>query len=252
MIRQLTSFNEKAVIIFDDIEHTYHYNNERLGSATGIIKDYEPNFDSEKISRSSANKWNEDQDEILAMWDSNGESAAGFGTAVHAVIEHYFTYKQLGARIQVASGKEHNAAMPNHPFLRQLIYDLEKIRLDGDTRQEVCISWIKQKMCGLVDDLLILDVKKKTCRIRDYKITADILVNKTPLKAPFNYLGSNKLAKNFLQLSIYSYMMQMSGWKVEGIDIFNWNGGWTKYSLEGKDLMKTILTVGSELYARTQ
>ena len=245
MIHPLTSFNEKASITFDDVAHTYMYKGNRLMSATGFIKNYEESFDSDRISRMSAEKWGEDQNEILTMWDSNGTAAAGFGTAIHSVIEHYFTHKPLGARITQAASKEHNAAMPNHPFLRQLIYDLEKIRLDGDTRQEVLVSWVKQGMCGLVDDLLITG--DKTCRIRDYKITADILVNKTAPFAPFSYLGKNKLAKNYLQLAVYSYYLQMSGWKVEGIDIFNWNGEWSKYTLEGVSLMKTIILVGKEL-----
>jgi hypothetical protein len=243
MIHQFTSFNEKAPITFDDVAHSYTYKGRRLNSATGIIKNYEEEFDSDGISRMSATKWGEDQDEILAMWDSNGKVAAGFGTAIHAVLEHYFKHKALGARIQAVSGKEYNAAMPNHPFLRELILSLEPIYLDGDSHQEVCISWVKQGICGLVDNLLVTG--DKTCRIRDYKITADILVNKSALLAPFAYLGSNKLAKNFLQLSVYSYMMVQSGWKVEGIDIFNWNGEWAKYSLEGKELMKTIINIGT-------
>lgn len=245
MITQLTSFNEKASLTFDSDQHHYLYKGARLNSATGIIKSYEEPFDSDRISRLSATKWGEDQDEILAMWDSNGQAAAGFGTAIHAVLEHYFTHKPLGARIQGVASKAHNAAMPNHPFLQSLIYELEEVRQDGDTRQEVCLSWVKQGICGLVDDLLIVDAEKKICRIRDYKITADILVDKSKLLAPFSYLGANKLAKNFLQLSIYSYMMQMSGWRVEGVDIFNWNGSWKKYTLEGPELMKTIITVGT-------
>lgn len=252
MIHNLKSFNEKGNVLFDVEPHTYTYKGQRLQSATGIIERYHEEFDSFEVSGRSSQKWGEDQEDILAMWNSNGEVAAGFGTAVHAVIEHYFTHKKLGARIQAKTGKEHNAAMPNHPFLRQLIYDLEKIRLDGDSKQEVLITRFEQGICGLVDDLLILDKTKKICRVRDYKITADILVDKSKLFEPFAFLGANKLAKNFLQLGIYSYMLQMSGWKVEGVDIFNWNGEWSKYSLESKDLTKVVLTVGSELYANNK
>lgn len=248
MIKILDSFNEKKVqVLFDEVPHTYIYNNAVLTSATGIVEKYGDTFDLERVSFMSSQKWNESQDDILALWDSNGQAAAGFGTAIHKVIEHYFTYKTIGARIQKVSGKKHNAAIPNHPFLQKLLYELEAIRQDGNTRQEVFISSVKNGICGLVDDLLILDPKKKICRIRDYKITADILVDKSKLAAPFSYLGANKLSKNFLQLCIYACMLQLSGWKIDGIDIFNWNGEWKKYTMDSKDMGKTILLVASEL-----
>lgn len=243
----LKSFNEKGIeILFNTRDHIYTYNGTVLKSATTFIKEFEDQFDSERISASCSNKWDESQDEILTMWNSNGEVAALFGTAIHAVLEHFFTHKKLGARIQKVAGKDKNAAMPNHPFLQQLINSLETVRVDGDCYQEVCISCVKKGICGLVDDLYVVDRKKKICRIRDYKITFDILVDKKEMKAPFGYLGSNKLAKNFLQLSFYAYLMTVSGWTVEGIDIFNWNGDWKKHTLEGKDLVKTMALIGSK------
>lgn len=244
---ELVSFNEKkTVILFDPIEHVYEYKGKILKSASTFIKEYEEEFDSERISLSSSRKWGVDQEKLLSMWASNGDCASGFGTAIHAVLEHYYRYKNFGAKIQQMSGKDKNAAMPNHPFLQGLIASLDKVRTDGQTLQEACISCVKKGICGQVDDLLIVDEKKKICRIRDYKITFDILVDKKEMKAPFAFLGSNKLAKNFLQLSFYGYLMQLSGWTVEGIDIFNWNGEWTKYSFEGKDLMKCMVLVGSK------
>lgn len=245
--KQLVSFNEKdTVILFDVAKHEYTYNGKVLKSATSFIKDFEEQFDAERMSASCAGKWGVGQEELLAMWNSNGEVAAGFGTAVHAVMEHFFTYKKLGATVQTAAGKDKNAAMPNHPFLQSLINSLELVRLDGEAYQEACISCVKKGICGLVDDLFIVDRKKKICRIRDYKITFNILVDKKEMKAPFAYLGKNKLAKNFLQLSFYGYLMTLSGWTVEGIDIFNWTGEWKKYTLEGKDLTKTMVLIGSK------
>jgi hypothetical protein len=233
-----------ALIYFDPVKHIYTHKDERLKSATGFVEKYHQEFDATAQSRRSATKWEEDADEVLAMWESSGDIAAGFGTALHAVFEHYFTYKKLGARIQEKAGKAKNAAMPNHPFLQELIADLETIRLDGDTRQEVCLSKVSAGVCGLVDDLLIVDAKKKICRIRDYKITADILTSQVKFFEPFTFLESNKLHKNYLQLSFYAYLMESAGWKVEGIDVFNWNGKWAKYSLERKDMIKIMMTIG--------
>lgn len=246
----LTSFNESVEIKFDVEAHTYTYNEQRLKSATAFVRDYEEPFDGAKISASCASKWSVDQDEILNLWESNGRVASGFGTAIHAVLEHYYQHKALGKKIQDASGKEHNAALPNHPFLQQLIFSLDQVRPDGEAHQEALVSCVQKGLCGLVDDLLVVDQKKKICRIRDYKITFDILVDKKELKAPFGYLGSNKLAKNFLQLSFYAYLMELSGWKVEGIDIFNWNGDWKRHSLTGILLRRTIVEIAGK-YAKS-
>lgn len=249
-LTRYVSFNENALIYFNRDalpgrpEHTYTHKDVRLKSATGFVEKYHEEFDAEAQSQRSGQKWDEDGSEVLAMWQSSGAIAAGFGTALHAVFEHYFTYKTLGARIQEKAGKPKNAAMPNHPFLQQLINDLETIRVDGDTRQEVCISKVDAGVCGLVDDLLIVDAKKKICRIRDYKITADILTSQVKFFEPFTFLEGNKLNKNYLQLCFYAYLMECAGWKVEGIDIFNWNGEWSKYSLERKDMVKIMITIG--------
>lgn len=242
----LKSFNEGIEIFFDVEKHEYTYKDKVLTSASPFVKKYEEQFDDERISASCSRKWGVDQEDILNLWGSNGEVASGFGTAIHAVLEHYYKNKKLGARIQEVSGKEKNAALPNHPFLQSLIFELDHIRQDGDALQEVCISCHKKGLAGQIDDLLILDRKKKICRIRDYKITFDILNDNKELKAPFGFLGSNKLAKNFLQLSFYAFLLEISGWTVEGIDIFNWCDGWHKYSLEGKDFKKAVVLVASK------
>jgi hypothetical protein len=242
----LISFNEGAEIRFDEIEHTYIYKGKRLKSATAFVKDYEDQFDNERISATCSKKWGIEQEKIQVLWESNGKAASMFGTAMHAVMEHYFTYKELGGEIQLVADKENNAALPNHPFLQQLINGIEEIRQDGECYQEALVSSVKSGICGLVDDLFIVDRKKKICRIRDYKFTYDILVQKKELKAPFGYLGSDKLAKYYLQLCFYGYLMQLSGWTVQGIDIFNWDGEWHKHTLEGEKLMRTMVLIASK------
>ena len=245
--KKLKSFNEKVIVLFDVEKHAYYYKGKQLKSATTFVKDFEDQFDVEENSARCARKWEVDQDELKAMWDSNGTVAAGFGTALHAVFEHYFTYEKFGALIQEKADKAKNAAMPNHPFLQNLILDLKKIMPEGESHEEALVTCVDKGVCGLVDNLFIVDKKQKICRIRDYKITFDILVEKKKLDEPFSYLGGSKLSKNFVQLSFYAYLMMNSGWKVEGLDIFNWDGQWHRYSLEGKELLKTILLVGGRI-----
>lgn len=242
---KLKSFNEGKEILFDVEKHEYTYKGKKLKSATTFVKDFEDTFDGQKVSSRCADKWGVDQDMLLDMWDSNGKAASLFGTAMHAIMEHYFTYKNFGGEVMLAADKDNNAAMPNHPFLQQVIAGIEEIRVHGESYQEALVSSVKYGICGLVDDLYIVERKKKICRIRDYKFTYDILVNKKELDAPFEYLGANKLAKYYLQLCFYGFLMQLSGWTVEGIDIFNWDGQWHIHTLEGPDLMRTMVLIGS-------
>ncbi len=234
----MKSFNEEVDITFNEDKHTYTYKRKRLTSATAIVSKYHNEFDAERIASAYAQKRDIEMEDVLALWDSGGKIASNFGKALHAVLEHYYTWDDRWDDCK---------AMPNHPFLQQLITELDNIRKDGNTRQEVLVSAVDKNICGLIDDLLIIDEEKKICRIRDYKITYNILEDKEKLYKPFDYLGSNKLAKNFLQASVYGYMLEMSGWTVQGIDIYNWTGKWKHFILEGNNLRKTILLVGTQV-----
>ena len=245
----LQSFNENIILDFNVEEHTYHHEGVQFLSASTFVKKYEQDFDKERISLAMSQSCNVPQADILQMWEDNGKSASTFGTAMHLVLENYFKNEKTGCMVQGAKGKEYNAAMPKHPVLRNLILTAKEITPDIESVQEACVSLKKDKICGLIDNLLIVDSKKKICRVTDYKITADILVHaqSNKLDAPFTYLGDTKVAKYIVQLGFYSYLLQSSGWKVQGIDILNWDGAWTVHSLEGENLMKVILLVGTEI-----
>ena len=234
----LHSFNESIDIEFEPIEHTYNYKGRRFLSASSFVEDYIKPFNAVEMAYHVSEKTGVPQGDIVDMWESNGNVAAGFGTAMHNVIEYYFKYEKIGAKT-----KESNGAMPNHPFLKQVINDLQKIKPAGETYQEVLISHKKKNICGQVDDLLVLDAEKKICWINDYKFTANILAEKDKLSAPFNFMPPTKLSKNFIQLSFYAYMMMSSGWKVEGVSIYHWDGEWHKYDLEGAELGVLIMLI---------
>lgn len=236
----LKSFNEDVEVEFDRIAHTYSYQGKRLVSASTFTAEHTKKFDKLGVSKVCEGAWAVPQADILELWESNGNAASGFGTAIHAVLEHYFKWKACGAHIMANSKKEVNAALPNHPFLKQLILDLELIMPEGERLQELFISNVEKGFCGLSDSLLILDNEKKICRIEDYKIAYDAEVedSKSKMLAPFEKLPPNKLSKYQVQLSVYANLLQLSGWTVEGLDVYVYDGAWKKYPL---DVLQVII-----------
>ena len=80
----------------------------------------------------------------------------------------------------------------------------------------------------------LLDKKKKICRIQDYKINVnseEIKSSDAPL-GEFSKLPANKLTKYQLQMSFYANMLEKSGWKVEGLDVFVYEDNWIHHELE--------------------
>lgn len=247
--REIISFTEpKVTVVFNEEKHTYHHGKKQLKSGTTIVKDYEHHFDSERISAMLAKKHGVDQQDLLDMWESNGKAASMFGTSIHYVMEHYYKWKKFGEEYAELAGKDKNAAMPNHPFLQMLIATLDEVRVDteSETVQEALVSIVSKGICGLADEILVLDRKKKICRLADYKITFDIDVEKEDLKEPFEYLGGSKLSKNFLQMGVYGYMLSVAGWTVLGADIYNWDGEWHVHTIEGEKFNRTMALVGSK------
>ena len=88
-------------------------------------------------------------------------------------------------------------------------------------------------VCGQADLIVVLDEKKKICRVQDYKIninSEEISSNLKPL-APFDKLPANKITKYQLQLSVYANLLEKSGWKVEGLDVFVYEDKWKHFEL---------------------
>lgn len=239
---KLESFNEPGVFVdFDPIEHVYTYEGKKLESASGYTAKYGSKFAGEAIAAKCEKSWGVKKKDILAMWEGNRDVAADFGTALHKALEHYFNFKSMGETIMENTDKEENPALPNHPFLREIIDDFELLPLEeGELVNEVFLTDIKNMRCGFADRLMILDKKKKVCRVQDYKINVDAEEesSKHKLKAPYNELPKNKISKYQVQMSFYADLLEKSGWTVEGLDVFVYEDKWTFYELEVLDIKK--------------
>lgn len=230
----IESFNEPGIFVqFDPIPHRYLYKGEQLIGGSTYIKKWIKEFDKERISAIYADNMGFKQSEVLAFWESGGKVAADFGTAIHQAMEHYEKYKKMGKIIQEKKDLPFNKAMPSHPALRKIVEEFVAKFGDSDVLTEVFVTNVEQGICGMIDRLLVLDSKKKICRVQDYKVNIGSEdENKDKFLGQFADLPKNKLSKYQLQLSVYARMLQLSGWNVQGLDAYVYENEWKHYPME--------------------
>lgn len=203
---------------------------------------------------------------IQAMWDTNSLSSTNFGNAIHYAMENYDRNFALGDKIK--SVKEFktkppvigaNKALSRNPVLKKIVESFHE-KFGGDyIRFSEEFIWDKGlKLCGSVDRIKVVDLKKRVIRIQDFKTDADINETKYQLvDSPFYELtqgenptmGKTLLDYHWLQLSFYAFILQRAGWTVEGLDVYWVNGEklvsgenpWEEFSHEVIDITKAIL-----------
>lgn len=208
-IRYIKSFNEDVEVVFDEEQHVYTYEGEKLLSGSEFASQGE-NFNKEAVANGCARAWDVPVGEIKDLWDSNTEVSVLFGQAVHKALEHYATFRELGKKLEAKTGE--NKALPKHPFLRKIIQDFHSLVGDKKILPEVFITDIKNKRCGQVDILQLTG--EKSCRIGDYKVNAG---------------GEKKMDKYRKQLNFYADIMRNTGWQVEGTDLYILEDKWKHY-----------------------
>lgn len=206
---------------------------------------------------------------IKAMWDINGLSSTNFGNAIHYAMENYDRNFSLGDKIKsVKKFKTKpdeigaNKALNRNPVLKKIVESFHE-KFGGDyIRFNEEFIWDKGlKLCGSVDRIKVVDLKKRIIRIQDFKTDADIHDTKYQLTtSPFYHLtqgenpvmGKELLDYHWLQLSFYAFILQRAGWKVEGLDVYWVNGEklangenpWEEFSHDVIDI--TAVIVGEE------
>lgn len=234
------SFNEDITINFDPISHVYMYGDKKLVSATEYIKKFYKEFDEETMSSVSAKSWGVEQQDVKDLWKANGELTSSLGSVIHKALENYDKFSSVGDKISSKKEMDSNYAMPKHPILKSAIEGFIKInKTKGKVIPEALITDVNNGFCGHADRILIVDEKKKVCRIQDYKINigAEEVSSSLKVGGEFKDLPATKLSKYQLQLSFYANMLQKSGWTVEGLDIFVLEDEWKYYKL---DVLKVI------------
>jgi len=212
---QLESFNEAGVVLdFYPQAHEYWYKGQRLQSATGLVsKMYKP-FNAEAIAQRCAPAWGMEEDDVVAMWKSNGQAAGFFGTAIHMLIENYEKY---GER-----------ALPKMPILNDIVQSFP-FQPDLEVHSEVLLTCVERGICGLCDRLVIQDGKAS---VRDMKVqhNADKKDSKSK-NTILPELPSSKVGKAIAQCSIYADMLEIAGVLVDDeVVVHVWDGEWKNHT----------------------
>jgi len=207
-------------------------------------------------------------EQIKAMWHINSQISTNFGNSIHFAMENYDRNFELGDKIK--SVKEFktkppvigdNKALNRNPLMKKIVNDFHALFGGDYIRFNEEFVWEKGlKLCGSIDRIKVIDMKKRIIRIQDFKTDADIHETKYQLvDSPFYALtqgtapklGKELLDYHWLQLSFYAFILQRAGWTVEGLDIYWVNGEklaagenpWEEFSHDVVDISNVVLGV---------
>lgn len=235
---ELVSKLTGAKVMFDSVAHKY-ITPDGKGYLSGSVfaGRYKNKFELETIANSFSKKHNIPKQDILDMWSLNGDVSSSLGTAVHNALELYGKYLQLSLHTKGTN----ESALTKNVILQPIVEAFYKGREEENAGYEVFVADEELRLCGFIDRLLIVDEKKKICRVQDYKTNHTINKAET-IKAPFKgQVPNTTLGSYWLQLSFYAFILQKHGWTVEGLDIFNWEDGeWKLYQNDVIDISSEV------------
>ncbi len=229
-------------------------------------------FDEEQILEAMVKKYDVKKEDLLAMWGVNSDISTNFGNSIHYAMENYDKNHVLGEKVRNYVKKptkanpegvlSANKALNRNPFLQKIVNDFHELFGGDYVRFNEEFIWDKGlKLCGSIDRIKVVDLKKRIIRIQDFKTDADVHEKKYQLTdSPFYDLtqgenptmGKELLDYHWLQLSFYAFILQRAGWVVEGLDVYWVNGEklangenpWEEFSHDVIDITNVI--VGEE------
>ncbi len=195
-----TAKNPKGQIIeFNEKYHTYMVENQKLISVTQLISKFFPVFNTEKVSKSCAKKWDVSQDDLKAKWKKIADDANFLGNNVHNLAEALLNETDL-PEITIPR---------NIKFSFQMMKILVKLlkRYDFLETEKIVFS-TEMSIAGSIDVLfkkgnIILILDWKTGK----KIETENKFNSYAFK-PIATMPDNNFSKYSLQLNIYRHIME--------------------------------------------
>jgi len=199
---------------FSEITHTYVRKGKKYTSVSGTIKKFEEEFNEVAIATAKAKKYNAsltDKSKIrtkeyyLNEWKNTRDTATTKGKKVHSFAE----------------GDIVNPSCSQEQGIKLWFDNTEYVVLLNEAR----IYNDEHSLAGTVD-LICLNPKTGNLVLVDWKTNGVNLFesfSKKKLKAPFNHLYANAYNKYTIQLSLYAYMLEKAGFKVEKLILVHLN-----------------------------
>lgn len=157
------------------------------------------------------------REDVEKMWEMKADIATGYGSAVHAALEMYFTHHKDGEKIEGKDGI--NKALSKNVFIRYIVQTLVNDIGPGKYLPEQFIWHEGLRFCGAIDLLEVVD--KNTVIIHDYKTSSDVKSRVYQEKdSPFKKdVDNTQLGEYWLQLSFYAYILKQYGINAKELQI---------------------------------
>lgn len=186
------------------------------------------------------------REDVEKMWDMKADIATGYGSAVHAALEMYYTYCKVGEKITGKDGL--NKAFSKNKFIEYIVRTLVNDLGPGKYLPEQFIWHEGLRFCGAIDLLEV--VNKNTVIIHDYKTSSDVKSKVYQEKdSPFKKdVDNNQLGEYWLQLSFYAHILKQYGINTKELQIHHLNPWslaagkrpWDHYKHDVVDISKAL------------
>ncbi len=188
--------------------------NELLGGST-YAKQFEKDFDREKIAKAFAEKNELNTKDVLDYWQSLADLSTDYGTSIHTALEHYSKALKIFG---------YDKALPRQTHLREAVKAFLQVSDFKDCLAEPLITDVEKGMSGWIDNLRF--VGEKEVIIEDYKTNTFNELKDYASKFPPKLKGYHR------QLNFYGTILENQGYKVKGLVVWHWHEGqWDKHPL---------------------
>jgi hypothetical protein len=211
-------------IKFFDKNHTYTINNKPAKeSVSGLLKNFEKPFESEKIAGFVATRDQKSVEQVLSEWEFAKNYSCHKGSEFHLFVENYFNRKQItidskSLKLFFDSNQSFYDNQSTEKYYKELAHLIKNFLNFYDwwkkdhvlIKSEFVVGDEENGICGTIDNLSY-NKKTKELVIFDYKTNKEIKKrnprDETFLK-PIQYLSHCEYIKYSLQLNLYQYIIE--------------------------------------------
>jgi len=198
----------KPLVFFDPVKHIYtDAKGNRLISCSKLISGLTPPFDPDgKITEKYALKNGLTVEQVKAQWKETNKQSCDYGTAIHNEIEYYIKYREV-------------RESPYSHYVEQF----SKQRYNGRLFSERMLYCLNNMVAGTAD---LIELGQGMVNIDDVKTNKKLEKTSTwgnKMLNEVSHLDDCNFNHYQLQLSIYGYLCELKGLKVNRLRVLYFN-----------------------------